>query len=461
MNPPPLPSDSTFPVQPPPEIPKSGPGGKSAGNVAGGVAAASLNPPPSPGGPAKPSTDRKYPCVECGARMEYDPEAKALKCPYCGHIDKIPVKSTEKVEERDYEAYLKKLEQQKKGSLGDKAVQVKCTGCGAMVTFDDKIVADQCPYCHTHLENLPQKADEVILPESVLPFAVSNRDAINKFQEWVKSLWFAPNALKDLANIGQLQGIYLPYFTYDAMTHTYYDGRRGVRYTVSETDSDGKSRTVTRVDWTFVSGEIEHFFDDVLICSSRRLPQKLVDGLISWDLEHLVPFTPDFLSGFKTERYTIELPEGFQLAKNIMENHLVALCKRDIGGDEQQLLHRQTNYMGISFKHLLLPVWMASYRFNENNYQVLVNGRTGEVKGFRPYSIWKIIRLVVIILAIVGLGIYLTRSKHNHPRNNVPQINIPSKFGQASPSHFRRDHSTVSRNSITPKSHQESARFQV
>ncbi len=413
MNPPPLPSeksDDTYTVAPPPVTPPPAAGKATPIKPREDAPATST-------AKTKPETERKYPCIECGARMEYDPSAKAMKCPYCGHTDKVPEKTDGKVQERDYETYLKKLEKQKTGKMPDVHAQVRCTGCGALVTFDDKVVADQCPYCLTHLENLPQTADEVILPESVLPFSVANRDAVNNFRQWVASRWFAPNALKELANLGQLQGFYLPYFTYDAMTHTQYSGRRGVNYSYTVTDSEGKGRTEIRIDWSFVSGQLEHFFDDVLVCSSKRLPNDLVNGLTPWDLDKLVPFSADYLSGFKTERYSIEMPDGFQIARKYMENELVVMVRRDIGGDHQEIVDRQSDYMGISFKHLLLPVWMTSYRYNDQIYQVLVNGRTGEVQGYRPYSIWKIASTVMLVLAIIGLIYYLVSgNKHKQPR---------------------------------------------
>ena len=67
----------------------------------------------------------------------------------------------------------------------------------------------------------------MIAPESVLPFQVDLRAARNAFTTWLGSLWFAPSELKKVANLGQLAGVYLPYWTYDTMTYTFYEGQRG------------------------------------------------------------------------------------------------------------------------------------------------------------------------------------------------------------------------------------------
>ena len=56
----------------------------------------------------------------------------------------------------------------------------------------------------------------------------------------------------------------------------------------------------------------------------------------------------------------------------------------------------------ITFKHLLLPVYAGACRLNQKVYQIVINGRTGEVQGDRPYSFIKIALLVLTILFVVG-----------------------------------------------------------
>src|SRR5262249_24969071 len=144
---------------------------------------------------------------------------------------------------------------------------------------------------------------------------------------WLKGLWFAPNELRKLANLGRLDGLYVPFWTFDSMTYTWYQGRRGDDYTeteyYTETNAQGqqetKSRQVTKTRWPYVSGEVQHFFDDVLICGSRGLPESHVTGVMPEKLEGLEPFRHEYLSGFKTERYTIGPAEGFTRARQIME----------------------------------------------------------------------------------------------------------------------------------------------
>ena len=67
-------------------------------------------------------------------------------------------------------------------------------------------------------------------------------------------------------------------------------------------------------------------------------------------------------------------------------------------------------YSAITFKHLLLPVWISAYRFQDKIYQVLVNARTGEVQGARPYSPWKIVGLVVLLVLVGLVLLYLSEN---------------------------------------------------
>jgi hypothetical protein len=363
-----------------------------------------------------PPAGRKFPCNQCGAKLDFDPSSQALQCPYCGHVEKI-APAEQAAEERDYESYLQKLAGEQT-VLPGRTSQVRCGGCGAVVLLDEKIQTDKCPFCATHLENQPEAAQSMIQPEGVLPFTIDLRAARTKFNEWVHSRWFAPNEFRHLADLGQLAGVYLPFWTYDSMTYTYYTGERGDDYTeteeYTETDASGKqvtrTRTVVKTRWYPVSGNVQHFFDDVLVCASKSLQDHEVSHLMPWDLEKLDGFKAEFLSGFQTERYAVGLEEGFAKARDIMDDEIRTLCCRDIGGDHQRLHRVATQHVGVTFKHILLPVWIGTYRYHNELYRIVVNARTGKAYGKRPYSWMKIALTVLAVLAAMVLLFVLVRA---------------------------------------------------
>ncbi|MEO0868273.1 MAG: hypothetical protein AAFY17_07455 [Cyanobacteria bacterium J06642_11] len=60
-----------------------------------------------------------------------------------------------------------------------------------------------------------------------------------------------------------------------------------------------------------------------------------------------------------------------------------------------------TQYSQETFKHILLPVWMASYRYQSKTYLVTINAQTGKVIGERPVAAWK----VALAIAIAALAL--------------------------------------------------------
>ena len=400
--------------------------------------------PPAPVEPKLPPTGRKFPCANCGARLDFDPSVRGLKCPYCGHSEVIQASATP-VAERDWDDYWKRHAQGDETTIAGRSSQVTCGGCGAIVLLQDQVATDKCPYCSTHLENQPETAKAMIQPGGLVPFAVSHRDAIHAFEEWIGRRWFAPSTLRQFANLGKLTGVYVPFWTYDSMTYSHYTGERGDDYTVTETytenesytetGADGqsvtrtrpvtKTRQVTHTRWTSVSGHVDHFFDDVLIYASQSMPENLVTQLPPWELEKLEGFKAEFLSGFVTERYTVGLKDGFEKARALMDDEIRSLCRRDIGGDHQRLHGVQTQHVGVTFKHVLLPVWLAAYRYHDTPYQVLINGRTGQVVGARPYSWVKILFFVLFIVAVIAavVAVFAAVSGARSERNsNAPAV---------------------------------------
>jgi hypothetical protein len=68
-----------------------------------------------------------------------------------------------------------------------------------------------------------------------------------------------------------------------------------------------------------------------------------------------------------------------------------------------------TQKRGLTFKHLLLPLWVAAYSFNGKAYQYIVNGQTGKAHGSKPLSPWKIALAVLIGAIVVGAVVYFSQ----------------------------------------------------
>jgi hypothetical protein len=121
-------------------------------------------------------------------------------------------------------------------------------------------------------------------------------------------------------------------------------------------------------------------------------------------MSRLVPYTPAYLAGFRAEAYQVELPESWGEARQFMDRMIERDVRFDIGGDRKQITQLDTQVSDVTFKHILLPVWVAAYRFRGQSYRFVVNGQTGRVQGERPWSSWKI-ALAVILAMLAGAAI--------------------------------------------------------
>ena len=356
---------------------------------------------------------KTFPCSNCGGSMKFSAAGGTMKCPYCETENEIPVDDSLEIRENDFMAILADIENE---SEQETVEALTCQSCGAEVSMEGNLASASCPYCNTDIVSDKHKLKK-IKAAYLLPFAVDHRSALDNFKKWLKSRWFMPNAAKNLALHDKLQGIYSPYWTYDSMTATEYTGQRGTHYTVTEsyttTDSEGKTvqktRQVTKTRWNWVSGRVNRHFDDILVIGSNNLPRKYTRKLEPWDLENLVEFDHSYLSGFLSETYSIGLKEGFLTAKELMEPKIREDIRYDIGGDEQRISSMNTDYSGIKFKHILLPLWISSFKFRDKIYNFLVNARTGEVQGERPWSIVKIALLTITIAVIVTTIVLLVK----------------------------------------------------
>jgi hypothetical protein len=164
---------------------------------------------------------------------------------------------------------------------------------------------------------------------------------------------------------------------------------------------------VPKIRWSQVSGRVARFFDDVLVLASRSLPKKYADKLGPWDLSALRPYRPAFLAGFRAEAYTVPLTDGYQEARAMMDQIIERDIRFDIGGDQQRIDAVETTITDATFKHILLPVWLAAYKYRGETYRFIVNGRTGAVQGERPYSSVKIAIVVALALVVAGIIAYV------------------------------------------------------
>ena len=170
-------------------------------------------------------------------------------------------------------------------------------------------------------------------------------------------------------------------------------------------------RQVRRTRWYPARGIVFDRFDDVLVVASRSLPAGYAQALEPWDLGNLAPYRDEYLAGFVAESYQVDLAQGFDVARQIMADAIAMTVRRDIGGDHQRIHSMDTRHDHVTFKHVLLPVWISAYRYRDRSFRFLVNARTGEVCGERPYSAAKITLAILTALIVVMVVLFFLNQR--------------------------------------------------
>lgn len=349
--------------------------------------------------------EHRWPCEQCGAALRFVPGATELKCSHCGHVQEIPpAPEAKKVKLGEIDLARGLRDDLPAAQMQDVRV-TPCPNCGAQVEFTGAQHAAECPFCATPVV-IGTGEERKIKPQAVLPFVLTEAQARDAMGQWLGGLWFAPNGLQEFARKGRaLSGLYVPYWTFDAATRSRYIGQRGDHYYETRTVvRDGKTTTeqVRKTRWRRVSGWVSRVFDDVPVMASTSLPRDYTANLEPWDFSALEAYRPDFLAGFTAEGYTVSLADGYAIGQEVMTEVIRRDVRDDIGGDEQRIDSLDTDWSAETFKHVLLPIWMAAYRFDGKAFRVVVNGQTGKVSGERPWSKWKIAFAVLVVLLLVG-----------------------------------------------------------
>ena len=349
-------------------------------------------------------------CAGCGSQMAFQADTQRLGCGHCGATEEL-VFSRNRLSENRLEGLL--LNNELNPDLLAEQQLFSCPSCGSRT----RVAADRptlsCGFCGSRAINPDAQRTRLIEPAGVLPFRLSRPAATDRFRAWIGTSWLAPNDLAAAANLDNLHGMYLPFWTLDAQAHSDWNGDRGDYYYVSVSSTDSKGRSTTRMEqrtrWTYCAGTHDFFYDDVLTLASRSLAhqQKHVDEVLSYDLKEVVDYDARVLLGWEAEVYAIDLTEGLALGRQTIQKREEEACSKLLGGDTQRGLNVATTLTNESFKHLLLPMWLCAYTYRGKLYHFLVNGQTGRVSGSRPLSFWKILLLVLVGLLLAGAAFYV------------------------------------------------------
>ena len=310
--------------------------------------------------------DRK--CPSCGATMTFEPGFNNIVCMTCGYKEVVPeLVSKVPVEEKNF------LTAQNTAShdWGMEAKLVQCRQCGA-VTLQNKLqLSGLCPFCGSNSLDSADPGNDIMAPDGVVPFKITEQRAFYIFSEWIKDRFLAPELLAKDARLNKFYGIYLPLFTFDVLTDNRYTGHY-----------NENNRTL------FKSGRFWYQVDDFPVVASKQLASdKLLLSVVSdYRTNEAKPYTPAAISGFPCEHYSIGLHEAW----NSSGKELEFLIKNQVNNQDKSKflmgIELATDYYNLKYKYLLVPAWLNSFVYDNKLYMIVINGQTGKIDGQWPKS---------------------------------------------------------------------------
>lgn len=307
-------------------------------------------------------------CPSCGGTMFFKPGSQSLLCQSCGRKETIPeLVSKITVNEMDFLA----AKNTASHDWGMEAKLVTCKQCGAETIQNKLQLSGMCPFCGSTTVEAADPEQDIMAPNGIIPFKITEDRALYIFKEWIKDRFLAPELLAQDAQLNKFYGIYVPLFTFDVLTVNRFTGH----YTEN-------NRTL------FKCGKFQHQVDDFPVVASKQLcsDKLLLNVMKDYRTREAKPYTPDALAGFPCEHYSIGLNEAWNSVGKDMEIYLKNQANKQ---DETKFLmgiDMATDYFNLKYKYLIVPVWINSFYYDNQLYMIAINGQTGKIDGQWPKS---------------------------------------------------------------------------
>ena len=339
-------------------------------------------------------------CPQCGGETAYSVADGGLTCTYCGYHE-APQGETIGLEAESFEFTVTTVEQAVNG-WGVERTELQCQSCSSHISIPAGALTAACPFCGSN-KVIHQKAPQDLLrPRFLVPFKIEEGRCHAITREWLGSSWMVPKQLRAAASIDSFAAVFLPYWTFGSTSQASW--RAQVGHTESYTDSRGRRRT--RTVWRWESGNVRREFQDLLIRGTQRISTHLLEQVGRFDLNDLSAYDPAFLAGTQAQAYEVTLEDAWESARHRMREITRQACRSQASTSKIRNFSMQLDFQDETWRYILLPVYLNSYRYENAPYQLLINGQSGEIAGQRPVD-WRKVGLVAAALILPGILVFL------------------------------------------------------
>jgi DNA-directed RNA polymerase subunit RPC12/RpoP len=270
----------------------------------------------------------------------------------------------------------------------------QCSGCGASMSYDAKAEALRCPFCGS-VDMVQQGDARILAPNRVVPFRVEKNQAVSAMRRWLGNSFWRPGDLAKQARVVEMTPVYVPYWVFEARTHTYW------------TADSSRTPVGARGDWYPMSGEHRGEYSGMLVGASGALTPAETSRLCPFDLSDAVPPEGMDLDNVTVEQFSLPRKYARPLARQGLEAAEAETCVSRYVPGRARNVHVNVRIQSMSSEPVLLPVWIMAYRFGDQLFRFLVNGQTGRSTGEAPLSWTKILVVagIVLLVALLVLGL--------------------------------------------------------
>jgi hypothetical protein len=276
---------------------------------------------------------------------------------------------------------------------------LRCQACGGAVVWDAAQLGAACLFCGTVALELEIASEPVPIPEVVLPVAVSRATAEQHFRTWATKSWFRPPALRT-AEVA-LHLLLLPAWRFHARLETHWAGLRPA---------------ATRSGKTPVAG-VEQLELTTMVPASTGLSQAELGALQPFDEGQARPWrgVVDLAADLAVDLTDTGLDDDTEVIWEppaLTKRGARSRAHRELADSHRRRIARERGLVSTrvsaviedrDVRLMLVPIYIGTFRFRDRPWRFLVNGQTGEIVGKAPLDWRKVLALVVLALALVGM----------------------------------------------------------
>ena len=347
----------------------------------------------------------EYKCPSCGGGVQFDSASQQMKCPYCGTSFKMEdAKALQDVmaEDRDdhceWESYAaQSCSGDWKEGEQEAMRRYSCQSCGGEIVTDGSTAATSCPYCGNPVV-LQGQLEGMWRPDMVVPFRLDKNAAKEALKAHLKGKFFLPDSFKTENHIDSIQGVYVPFWLFDARA----DGAARFRCTNVHHSSDAHY-DYTRTDYFMVlrSGSVD--FAKVPVDGSSKMDDIMMEAIEPFDYTQAVDFETAYLSGYLADKYDVDAQHSEPRANERIRTSTLAMLRESVGPYTTcQSDGCSISLCGGKVRYALLPVWVLNSKYHGKDYPFAMNGQTGRFIGDLPLDKAKMLRCFFAVFAAVG-----------------------------------------------------------